>query len=510
MNVQNKSTTSFFQPNKSFFVPLIAILFLLGLGIRLYDLTDPPLGTRQLRSAVIARGMYYQTLSSAPEWMREIAVRQFHEEAIIEPPLIEMIVASLYHLVGGEYLWLARLVSSTFWLIAGIAIYALARDMGFPDGGIVSVVYFLFLPFAILESRTFQPDPLMVSLITIALWSIYRWYQRQTWGMTVLAGMLTGLAIFSKTVAAFPLLAAWAGILIAGVGLRRALIEPKIWLMNLLILLPTLIYYVYGTFISGFLIQQFSLRFFPDMLTDPAFYVRWMQQIGYRTGFGAFMLALVGLLLLRRREQLALGVGLLLGYLVYGLSFPFHITTHDYYQLPLVPIIALLLAPVAEAVFHQLAAFEKLTFLRLAFVGILIFGLVFTLWDVRVTLARRDDRQEYIFWEYLAEKLGRESAVIGMTQDYGYRLAYFGWLRPAHWFISGDFQLRELAGQDADDIFDQMAGRLHGKDYFLITLFNEFDNQPQLKSLLYDHYQVYDEGPGYLIFDLKKPTSSPH
>ncbi len=39
------------------------MLLLLGLGIRLLDLTDPPLDihpTRQLHSALMARGMYYR------------------------------------------------------------------------------------------------------------------------------------------------------------------------------------------------------------------------------------------------------------------------------------------------------------------------------------------------------------------------------------------------------------------------------------------------------------------
>jgi 4-amino-4-deoxy-L-arabinose transferase-like glycosyltransferase len=429
------------------------------------------------------------------------------EEAIIEPPLIEFIVAATYHLTGGERLWLARLASSIFWLIAGIALYALIRDMGFPDGGIVSIIYFLFLPFAILESRTFQPDPLMVSLMVVALWAIYRWYRSQTWTTAVLAGVLAGLAIFVKTVVGFPILAAWVGILLVGIGLRESLRDPKVWLISLLIILPTLTYYIYGTFISGFLVEQYSLRFFPAMIYDPAFYIRWMHQIGYRVGFGAFMFSLVGVLLLRRRELYALAGGLLLGYLLYGMSLPFHITTHDYYQLPLVPIIAILLAPASEAIFKQLSLLKHLTFLRLTFIVILIYGLTFTLWDVRVEMARRDDRQEYLFWEQIADTLGRDSAVIGMTQDYGYRLTYFGWLRPAHWFVSGDFELRELAGHSREDIFNQLVDRLQGKDFFLVTLFNEFDKQPELKKLLYDNYPIHDEGLGYLIFDLNNPLA---
>lgn len=498
----------FFNHSSLLFPVLLAGLFALGLGIRLYDLTDPPLGTRQLRSAVIARGMYYQGLRSAPEWQRDIAVAQWKEEAIIEPPLLERLVALSYRIVGAEYLWLARLWSSLFWVLSGIALLALTRDMKLPDGGLISLAYYLFLPFAILESRTFQPDPLMVSLMLVSLWASYRWYLRRTWFMAILAGLLAGLAIFTKTVAAFPLLAAWAGIVLGGVGLRKAVRDGQIWVVSALSLLPALLYYVYGTFMAGFLVQQFSLRFFPNLVSDPAFYVRWMNQIGFKAGYGAFLLALVGVLLLPTRVQRGMAIGLLAGYLTYGLSFPFHITTHDYYQLPLIPIVALLLAPGAEVVFRQLATYDTGALARVGVIGILLFGMAFKLWEARVTLAQRDDRGEGVFWEYLGERMGYDASVIGLTQDYGYRLTYFGWLRPQHWFTGGDFALRELAGHSSEDVFAELAAQLAGKDYFLVTLFGEFEGQPDLHDLLYSNYPVYEQGGGYLIFDLQHPLAS--
>jgi hypothetical protein len=41
--------------------------------------------------------------------------------------------------------------------------------------------------------------------------------------------------------------------------------------------------------------------------------------------------------------------------------------------------------------------------------------------------------------------------------------------------------------------------------YFLVTDFEEFNRQPQLKERLFTFYPVYAEGDGYLIFDLKHP-----
>jgi hypothetical protein len=42
-------------------------------------------------------------------------------------------------------------------------------------------------------------------------------------------------------------------------------------------------------------------------------------------------------------------------------------------------------------------------------------------------------------------------------------------------------------------------------NYFLVTDFDEFDRQSELKERLFSSYPVYLEGDGYLIFDLRHP-----
>ena len=62
---------SFFGQSKLFLGFVLLILLGLGIYIRLYDLTDPPLDfhpTRQLRSAIIARSMYYRSLPETENW----------------------------------------------------------------------------------------------------------------------------------------------------------------------------------------------------------------------------------------------------------------------------------------------------------------------------------------------------------------------------------------------------------------------------------------------------------
>ena len=133
---------------------LLVVLFVAGLGIRLYDLTDLPNDfymVRQYHSLVIARGMYYAHLTAVLEWQRTMAVAQWKAEGLIEPPIMESIVALTYNLTGVRT-WMGRFYASLFWLIGGFAIWLLAKEMSMRYGGFLALAYFLFVPFAVTVS----------------------------------------------------------------------------------------------------------------------------------------------------------------------------------------------------------------------------------------------------------------------------------------------------------------------------------------------------------------------
>src|SRR3989339_594031 len=107
-----------FNNHHLLYVISIVVILLIGLIIRFYDLTETPLDfhpTRQLYSAIKARGMYYQDLQSAPDWQREFAVGLWQEQGLIEPPVMERLTAFTYKILGQELLWVARIYSILFW-----------------------------------------------------------------------------------------------------------------------------------------------------------------------------------------------------------------------------------------------------------------------------------------------------------------------------------------------------------------------------------------------------------
>lgn len=499
---------SYFAPRKIFFWLTLLVVFGLGLAIRLYDLTDAPLdfhATRQLHSVLKARGMYYQNLESVPDWQRQMAVQQWQAEALIEPQILERLTATTYQVVGGEYLFIPRLYSILFWMLGGVALFALARDLAGVDGAVIALIYYLILPYAALASRAFQPDPLMTMMIILALWAANRWRRTPTWGWTVAAGLLGGLAILVKAVAVFFIAGAFTGLVLAGRGLRAALRDRKVWLMAALAIIPYAIYHYYGVYVVGRLGSQFNLRFFPNLWLDPVWYLRWNGELSSVAGFEWYLISLLGCFLARRPEQRALLLGAWAGYLVYGFTLPHHIATHDYYHLPLVPIVALGLAGAVELVLRSLRGPKIL--LYAAVIGVTLFAMTIKAWDVRVALKRMDYRSEVVFWQKLGERLGAGASAIGLTQDYGYRLAYWGWVNARNWMYAADFSYRELAGQtfDSSGIEEMFYETIEGKDYFVVTVFDELERQPVLKRLLYDNYPILDESDDYVIFDLRHP-----
>jgi hypothetical protein len=105
-------------------------------------------------------------------------------------------------------------------------------------------------------------------------------------------------------------------------------------------------------------------------------------------------------------------------------------------------------------------------------------------------------------WAEIGQTLGQDARVVGLTQDYGSRLDFWGWLDTAQWPLAGDLSYHEdLRGAQAD--FEERFKNLASKrDFFLVTLPDELKAQPMLKERLAT-YPIFAEGDGYVIYDLR-------
>ncbi len=124
---------------------LFILLLALGGFLRLLDFTDPPLdfhSSRQMRNSLVARDIYYSALPSATDEQRQLASEFADSVGKYEPPIIETIVGYSYFLVGGESIAVARVWSTLFWLIAGIALFDLMRRIVSPWAALIAMAYY--------------------------------------------------------------------------------------------------------------------------------------------------------------------------------------------------------------------------------------------------------------------------------------------------------------------------------------------------------------------------------
>lgn len=483
---------------------LLIAIFALGLAIRLYDLTDAPLdfhSTRQLHSALMARGMYYSITPDAdiPDWQRETSITQWKMEGMVEPPILEWLVALTYRLAGGAYIWIARLYAILFWMLAAVGVWLLARETVGEEGALVGVTFFLIYPYGVYASRSFQPETLLVMLLIYSAWSALRWEKQQDWKWAIIAGTLAGLSILIKAVAVFFIAGIWLGGLFSHLKFNQLLKNRQIWIIGILCFLPYIIFLRYASLSADGYAGQFNLRFFPQMWTQVSFYLSWLGTLRLSISLEWLLVGLVGILIMNVKTPRWMLMGVLIGYLLLGFTLPYHISSHDYYNLPLYLIISIGLAVIAQ----NLIAAHPDRLIKVSFIFLIILGVSAYGYEAYRTLKRTNYASEIVFWEQLSEQLGRSAKVVALCEDYGYRLAYWGWNSPVNWMNTEDIRIRLAAGQTFD-FGNYFKSSTQGKDYFLITLKDEYEKQADLKHYLSSNFIIKQETDRYLIYDLHK------
>ncbi|MBC8503730.1 MAG: glycosyltransferase family 39 protein [Chloroflexi bacterium] len=485
-------------------VGVLLVLFFLGSLVRMVDLKDPPLGfnpTRQLRSAIIARGIFYASQPESDTMPLQLAPTHWNMMERLEPSVLEWIVASTYRLMGEEQVWVARIYTTTFWLIGAVALYDLARRMTSPLGALVGVGYFLFLPFSILASRSFQPDPGMIMFVLLTGWSLFRWSERRSWRWALLAGIFGGAAAFVKVMAAFFVGGMALGTVIYSLGLlsesrteedpgwrirnlKSSLGNAQVWIMAALMAAPALAYYLAGSGeqSSSYFVNWTIFSRWQHVLS-PSFFMRWLIRVSSLMEPSVVLAAFVGTLLLPPRSR-ALLWGFWGSYFIYGLTFPHHITTHDYYHLPLLALVSMSLPALAALVIDKVQ--QRGIFIQILLVVVALVAAIYNAWIGRSILMGQDFSGHPAYWQDVGDAIPADAKLVGVTQDYGFRLMYYGWRTIKLW--------PQGAGSEN---FDERVGEA---DYFVITAKNQINDE--LKDYLDTSYPVYAEGVGYIIYNL--------
>jgi hypothetical protein len=493
-------------------VIVLMFLFVAALGVRMYHVNDPPLNfqaTREYRSLIIARADYYDHNDAIPTWQKQVADFSRQKQGVLEPPIFEKIVSYGYLLAGGEAFWIPKLLSSIFWIAGAYFLYLIALRITDAPAAIFSVAFYLFLPFSIIASRSFQPDPLMIMLLLLSVLLILRYYEHPTRSALLIAASAAAFAFLVKPVCLFVILGAFVSMGIAQKGLRRAIISPTTVIFVAVMALPTLGAYLYGIATGRFLLGEAEKTLVPRLLVTSFFWQNLFKNIGAVVGFGAFTLALVGVLLFREGLPKALIIGLWAGYGIFCVAVDYNVATHDYYQLQLIPIVALSLGPLAAIVIQHLRPIYTQWLWRLALSAIVLLALLLSVAVVRPRLVSPGSQRLVDAEAQIGARVGHSTDTVFLASDYGVSLEYHGLMSGYPWPLASDLEWERLTGTpspNADARFNAWFAQ-RSPQYFIVLDMQEFDQQPDLQAFLTEHYPVLAQTDDYLIFDLRHPNA---
>jgi Dolichyl-phosphate-mannose-protein mannosyltransferase len=435
--------------------------------------------TLQFESALTTRNIWLR-LRPQPLDARETAWLTNTSPSITAPPIMQTLTATVYLLAGREWPAASAVIASLFWLAGAWFVYDLARQVA-PGrfGAAVSLTFYLLAPYGIIVSQSFQPEALLVCALVAALWCLMRFRDRlDTWRGSLICGLVLGLALFAKPgITLFPLAGAYLAVVLGAQGWRRALSSPRTYLVGFLAMLPSVVYALV------FLRQHVGTKILPALLTTRDFWLGWVGNAHVVVGWWILVPALVGAVQMIRTSRLFLGIGLLAGYFLYGTVFTWHTMTHDYYQVPLIPIAAICLAPPAQWLVRPIPAQSTVlpVLCKVAVLGLFAF---LSLQALPVLAARLPQRRETE--ELIGRQVGDQAYLIALTEEHGLALRYHAWAPVVIWPVGRDAELQRLQEEKplaAAARLDQYRN-YYRPTHFVVTQRDELGRQPDLQALL--------------------------
>jgi 4-amino-4-deoxy-L-arabinose transferase-like glycosyltransferase len=477
---------------------------LAAIAIRVYVyVIGPPsiISERQFRSALISRAYYFESSNTIPEWRKRIASTSKQRAGILEPPIFEFLVSSIYRIIDGEHLWIARVLSSVFWLIGGVFLFKIAERVTSADAALIAVTYYLFVPLGIITSLSFQPDPIMIMMFLISLHVILKHNDQTSLSKLFFAGCISGLTIFIRPLILFTILSAFTSLAICREKTWKIIFRLQFIIFVILSLMPAILFYGYGIIFAGFLRWKVETSFIPQLLFSSSYWKDWLQTAIGAVGFTPLITALLGVPMLRKGLNRDLMIGLGIGYVIYCIIFSYHIRFASYYHLQLVPIIALSIAPLIILIANHLRNKCNKWYLYIPVTCAVLLVILFNIHNVRNKIIYQARYEN----EKLAEEIGsivnHSIRTIHLASYYGMPLEYFGELSGAYWSRSISDRDRALGINRVQSVEERLNDLDFSPEYFIITDFRQFErHHSDLEKFLTEKCSIIAKTDKYLIY----------
>lgn len=481
----------------------VAALLVAAAAVRFQGLSEPLVAfhpLRHYRSALIARACFYEATPATPEWALTIARANRDIQQAGEPPIMEWMACTAYRAIGAEHLAIPRALSTISWLAAAVAVYLLGCRLISRRGAWLATAITLFLPYAIVATRTFQPDPLMTACTLWAVLALVRWRDRPTRTRFVAAALLAGLALLVKPMSVFLVAPAMWAVSRGRRSWRANDASSGIWPIAALALIPPALFYG-GTMLFGSLAQdQLKTRFVPSLLVTEFFWTGLARQASRVFGVTIVVAAVAGTFAAVDPVLRRLLPAIWLGYAAFAVAFTYHVPTHDYYHLPFIPIAALATAAVLERLFLRRRVRSGVALAVTAALG--LFLVVRGIAETRPRLHVRDAAAIVSDYEQIGRVTGHSGKVIFLDTGYGYPLMYHAEIAGDAWPGVDDLEAERLDGRPsrtAVDRFNEDYAAIH-PEYMVVTDMPSLEAQRDLQSLLSERATLIDATSRHKIY----------
>lgn len=344
---------------------LLLLILVVGFLVRLYKFSGPIAdwhSWRQADTSSVSRNYVnkgfdllhptYDDLSNVPSGKYDNPKGY----RFVEFPIYNVFQAGLFTTFGRLTLeeW-GRLVTIFFSLFSAVFLYFIVKKRHGLVAGIMSAFFFVFLPFNIYFSRTILPDPLMVTFILGGIYFFDQWLTQnskletqnlkstsRSIALFILALVFTSAAFLIKPFAGFFMLPM---LVIAferyGLNLFK---KWQLWIFAVIAILPFGLWRIWmqqypeGIPQSWWLFNGSNIRF------KGAFF-QWLfaQRLGEMIlGYWGMVIFGLGLVFAKKKNYLFF-ISFLISSLVYFVVVATGNVQHDYYQIAIIPSIAIFL-----------------------------------------------------------------------------------------------------------------------------------------------------------------------
>jgi len=331
---------------------IVLFLFIISFIPRLYRLDNPVAdwhSWRQADTAAVSRNFIkerfnpllpqFDSLNSLNGMSDQNPNRYF----LAEFPLYNILTYPFYKLFGVNEMY-ARLVSVFFSSLTSVLLYLLVKQFSSKRSALLAGLFFGILPFSIYYGRVIMPDPLHIFFSVLTMLLVTYWINTSSRIWSVLAGLSYGATLLTKPYA-LVLILPIAYLVFRKWGLK-VFINKASYLFFFLAFVPFLWWrwhiaaHPEGQFGTDWLFNAGNIRF------TGAFF-RWiifdrMNRLVFATG--GFVLFWLGLIRGRNKKEGWFYYLWLISIFIYISIIAKGNVTHDYYQMPLLPIGCILMA----------------------------------------------------------------------------------------------------------------------------------------------------------------------